>query len=49
VVYGCVLGSFVVEQFSVGRVAALTWEDIESRYRAFLELTDSHHPRWTSQ
>ena len=49
VVYGCVLGSFVVEQFSVDRVAALTWEDIETRYRAFLELTDSHHPRWTSQ
>jgi len=49
VVYGCVLGSFVVEQFSVGRVAMLTWEDIEQRYRAFIELTDSHHTRWTSQ
>ncbi len=49
VVYGCVMGSFVVEQFSVGRVAALAWEDIEERYRAFIELTDSHHSRWTSQ
>jgi sugar/nucleoside kinase (ribokinase family) len=49
VVYGCVLGSFVVEQFSVRRIAALTWEDIEARYRAFIELTDSHHSRWISQ
>jgi sugar/nucleoside kinase (ribokinase family) len=48
-VYGCVLGSFVVEQFSVNGIAALTWEDIDLRYRAFIELTDSHHPRWTSQ
>src|SRR5579863_1084347 len=49
VVYGCVLGSFVVEEFSVKRIAALTWEDIELRYRAFIELTDSHYSRWTSQ
>jgi len=49
VVYGCVLGSFVVEQFSVGGIAGLAWDTIESRYRAFLELTDSHHPRWTTQ
>ena len=49
VVYGCVMGSFVVEQFSVNRIASLTWEDIELRYRAFIELTDSHHSRWTSQ
>jgi sugar/nucleoside kinase (ribokinase family) len=49
VVYGCVLGSFVVEEFSVKRIAALTWEDIEQRYHAFIELTDSHHSRWTSQ
>jgi sugar/nucleoside kinase (ribokinase family) len=49
VVYGCVLGSFVVEQFSVNRITALTWEDIDQRYRAFIELTDSHHSRWTSQ
>jgi sugar/nucleoside kinase (ribokinase family) len=49
VVYGCVLGSFVVEEFSVNRLAMLTWDDIERRYRSFLELTDSHHSRWTSQ
>jgi sugar/nucleoside kinase (ribokinase family) len=49
VVYGTVMGSFVVEQFSVDRLTALTWEDVESRYRAFIELTDSHHSRWMSQ
>ncbi len=49
VVYGCVLGSFVVEEFSVNRVAMLTWEEIERRYRDFIELTDSHHSRWISQ
>jgi sugar/nucleoside kinase (ribokinase family) len=49
VVYGCVMGSFVVEKFSVDRLAALAWEDIERRYRAFIELTDSRHSRWTSQ
>jgi sugar/nucleoside kinase (ribokinase family) len=49
VVYGSVLASFVVERFSVERLAELTWEDIEERYRAFIELTDSHHSRWMSQ
>jgi sugar/nucleoside kinase (ribokinase family) len=49
VVYGSVMGSFVVEKFSVDRLAGLAWEDIERRYRAFIELTDSHHSRWTSQ
>src|SRR6266851_2169556 len=49
VVYGTVMGSYVVEQFSVDRLTALTWEDVESRYRAFIELTDSHHSRWMSQ
>ncbi|MGH7864438.1 MAG: PfkB family carbohydrate kinase [Candidatus Binataceae bacterium] len=49
VVYGSVLASFVVERFSLDRLLALTWEDIEGRYRAFIELTDSHHGRWTSQ
>jgi len=44
-----VMGSYVVEQFSVDRLTALTWEDVESRYRAFIELTDSHHLRWMSQ
>jgi sugar/nucleoside kinase (ribokinase family) len=49
VVYGSVLASFVVENFSVDRLVGLTWEDIEERYRAFIELTDSHHSRWMSQ
>ncbi|MGH7932725.1 MAG: PfkB family carbohydrate kinase [Candidatus Binataceae bacterium] len=48
VVYGSVMGSFVVEQFSVDRLAPLTWDEIDARYRAFIELTDSQHPRWTS-
>ncbi|MGH7907986.1 MAG: PfkB family carbohydrate kinase [Candidatus Binataceae bacterium] len=49
VVYGSVMGSFVVESFAVDRLADLTWEDIDGRYRSFIELTDSHHARWTSQ
>ena len=48
VVYGSVMASYVVERFSVQRILELTWDDVETRYRAFLELTDSHHPRWTS-
>jgi sugar/nucleoside kinase (ribokinase family) len=48
-VYGSVMGSFVVERFSVERLTSLAWEDIEGRYRAFIELTDSHHSRWTSR
>jgi sugar/nucleoside kinase (ribokinase family) len=47
VVYGSVLASFVVEKFSLERLLALTWEEIDNRYRAFIELTDSHHSRWT--
>jgi sugar/nucleoside kinase (ribokinase family) len=49
VVYGSVLASFVVEKFSLERLLSLTWEEIDNRYRAFIELTDSHHSRWTSQ
>ena len=49
VVYGSVMGSFAVEEFSVNRLASLTWEDIQRRYRAYIQLTDSHHSRWTSQ
>jgi len=48
VVYGSVLASFVVERFSVDRIAGLTWEEVDARYRAFIELTDCHHPKWTS-
>jgi sugar/nucleoside kinase (ribokinase family) len=49
VVYGSVMASFVVEKFSLDRVAELTWEQIDERYRAFIELTDSHHARWTTR
>jgi sugar/nucleoside kinase (ribokinase family) len=49
VIYGSVMGSFVVEKFATERLLTLTWEDIERRYRAFIELTDSHHSRWMSQ
>ncbi|HUO04741.1 MAG TPA: PfkB family carbohydrate kinase [Candidatus Binataceae bacterium] len=49
VVYGSVMASFVVEKFSLGRLFDLTWEDIDARYRAFIDLIDSHHSRWISQ
>jgi sugar/nucleoside kinase (ribokinase family) len=48
VVYGTVLASFAVEQFSLDRLVDLTWEEIDQRYRAFIELIDSHHSRWNS-
>ena len=43
VVYGSVLASFVVERFSLDRLVTLTWEEIDQRYRAFIELTDSQY------
>jgi sugar/nucleoside kinase (ribokinase family) len=49
VVYGSVLASFAVERFSIDALKGLAWEDIDQRYRAFIELTDSHHSRWNSQ
>lgn len=49
VVYGSVLGSFVVERFSLERLFDLTWEEIDGRYRKFINLIDSHHSRWTTQ
>jgi sugar/nucleoside kinase (ribokinase family) len=49
VVYGSVLGSFVVERFSLERLLDLTWEEIDNRYREFINLIDSHHSRWTTQ
>jgi sugar/nucleoside kinase (ribokinase family) len=42
VVYGSVLASFVVERFSLQRLVALTWEEID-------ELTDSQYARWNSR
>ena len=49
VVYGSVMASFVVEKFALERLTTLTWEEVDRRYRAFIELTDCQHPRWTSQ
>jgi sugar/nucleoside kinase (ribokinase family) len=48
VVYGTVLASFAVEKFSLDRLVELTWDEIDQRYRAFIELIDSHHSRWNS-
>jgi sugar/nucleoside kinase (ribokinase family) len=49
VVYGSVLASYVVERFSLERLLDLTWEQIDGRYREFINLIDSHHSRWTTQ
>jgi sugar/nucleoside kinase (ribokinase family) len=49
VVYGSVMASFVVERFSLDRLFDLTWEEIDNRYRAFIDLIDSHHSRWITQ
>src|ERR1700735_5376946 len=48
-VYGSVLASFVVERFSLERLLDLTWEEIDKLYREFINLSDSHHSRWTTQ
>jgi sugar/nucleoside kinase (ribokinase family) len=40
IVYGSVLASYTVEQFSLDRLRGLTREDIEKRYRQFVSLTD---------
>lgn len=48
-VYGSVMASFVVERFSLERLFDLTWEEIDNRYRAFIDLIDSHHSRWITQ
>src|SRR6202790_3266289 len=48
VVYGTVMASYTVEKFSMDRLLELTWEEIDHRYRTFIELTDSHSTRWNS-
>jgi sugar/nucleoside kinase (ribokinase family) len=40
IVYGSVMGSFVVEDFGPRRLLQLTREDIDRRYRQFVSLTD---------
>ncbi|MBI2357555.1 MAG: sugar kinase [Deltaproteobacteria bacterium] len=42
IVYGSVVASFTVEDFGLKRLAALSVEEIEERYRRFIELTDFH-------
>jgi sugar/nucleoside kinase (ribokinase family) len=38
IVYGSVIASFTVEDFSLNRLKRLTRADIEARYRAFREM-----------
>ncbi len=40
IVYGSVMASFVVEDFSYRRLSTLTSDEIEHRYRQFVSLTD---------
>jgi sugar/nucleoside kinase (ribokinase family) len=40
IVYGSVMASFVVEDFSLNRLRKLTDDDVEHRYRQFVALTD---------
>jgi sugar/nucleoside kinase (ribokinase family) len=40
IVYGSVVASFVVEDFSLDRLRTLTRDDIERRYRQFVSLTE---------
>ncbi|NIS09258.1 MAG: sugar kinase [Candidatus Dadabacteria bacterium] len=40
VVYGCVVASFTVEDFSVNRLAALKDEELNKRHGAFMNLTN---------
>jgi len=45
VVHGNIIGSFVCEDFSIGRLRALTMDDVASRYRTLVEC--SHFdPNW---
>jgi sugar/nucleoside kinase (ribokinase family) len=40
IVYGSVMASFVVEDFSLNRLRKLTNEDVERRYKQFVALTE---------
>jgi sugar/nucleoside kinase (ribokinase family) len=42
IVYGSVVASFTVEDFGVKRLANVSLQDIEDRYRSFALLTDFH-------
>ena len=43
--YGSVVASFVVENFSLERLLSLTWSDIDKRYLALVELAGAHRRR----
>lgn len=47
-VFGSVMGSFVVERFGVDRLVGLTHEEIEERVVAFREMTAFEH-RWPAR
>jgi hypothetical protein len=38
IVYGSVMASFTVEEFSLNRLLRLTQDEIEARYRTFQEM-----------
>ena len=42
IIYGSVVASFTVEDFGLRRLTKLTADEIENRFRRFLELTDFH-------
>jgi sugar/nucleoside kinase (ribokinase family) len=42
IVYGSVVASFTVEDFGLKRLGSLSMDEIEERYRRFVELTDFH-------
>jgi len=42
IVYGSVVASFCVEDFGPRRLRTVTREDVETRYRQFMALTDFH-------
>jgi hypothetical protein len=43
IVYGSVMASFTVEDFSLNRLLRLTSEEIEARYRTFQEMMRFEH------
>jgi sugar/nucleoside kinase (ribokinase family) len=42
IIYGSVVASFTVEDFGLRRLSKLTNEEIEERFRRFVDLTDFH-------
>lgn len=44
VIFGSVMASFVVEDFSLNKLKALTYDEILSRYREFKQLTHFEEP-----